>query len=69
MGKPTGFLEYQRKDPVKRPVQQRVRDYKEFEEPLNADEIRNQAARCMGLRHSLLPCRGLSVEESHSGLE
>jgi glutamate synthase (NADPH) small chain len=47
MGKPTGFLEYQRTDPGKRPVAERIHDYKEFAGLLSADEIRNQAARCM----------------------
>jgi glutamate synthase (NADPH) small chain len=47
MGKPTGFLEYQRTDPGRRPVAERIHDYKEFTGLLSADEIRNQAARCM----------------------
>ncbi|MBN2210111.1 MAG: glutamate synthase subunit beta [Sedimentisphaerales bacterium] len=47
MGKPTGFMEYDRQDPGKRPVKQRLGDYHEIEQPLNPDEITKQAARCM----------------------
>lgn len=47
MGKPTGFLEYERRDPPKRPVDERVRDFREIEQLLPADELEVQAARCM----------------------
>jgi glutamate synthase (NADPH/NADH) small chain len=47
MAKHTGFMEFQRKDPVKRPVAERVKDYREFEEPLPQDELQKQAVRCM----------------------
>lgn len=47
MGKITGFLEYDRELPKKRPVAERVKDYKEIE-PLPTDEqATTQAARCM----------------------
>ncbi len=47
MGKVTGFMEYARIDPSKRPVQERVKDYKEFELPVVQDELKVQGARCM----------------------
>ena len=47
MGKPTGFLEFNRVDPKKRPVKQRIKDYNEIEIPLPLDELTKQAARCM----------------------
>ncbi len=47
MGKPTGFLEYERKDPPKRPVEERVKDFREVERLLPMEELEIQAARCM----------------------
>jgi glutamate synthase (NADPH/NADH) small chain len=47
MGKISGFLDYQRKNPDKRPVAQRIHDFDEFEQLLSESEIRQQAARCM----------------------
>ncbi|MGC8793357.1 MAG: glutamate synthase subunit beta [Bryobacteraceae bacterium] len=47
MGKPTGFLEYSRETPERRPVAERVRDFFEIELPLPEERVRTQAARCM----------------------
>ncbi len=47
MGKPTGFLEYTRKDNVDVPVSERILSFNEFHLPLSAEERRKQAARCM----------------------
>jgi NAD(P)H-dependent glutamate synthase small subunit len=47
MGKVTGFLEYQRINPNKRPIDQRVHDFNEFELSLSEIDIQQQAARCM----------------------
>jgi glutamate synthase (NADPH) small chain len=47
VGKVTGFLEFERLDPSKRPVEERVRDYKEFELPVVQDTIAKEGARCM----------------------
>jgi NAD(P)H-dependent glutamate synthase small subunit len=47
MGKPTGFMTYSRQDPAKRPVEARIRDYREFASPLPVQELEIQAARCM----------------------
>ena len=47
MGKPTGFLEYGRETPTRRPVPVRVRDWREVYEPFPEEKARTQAARCM----------------------
>ncbi|MGH9082914.1 MAG: glutamate synthase subunit beta [Acidimicrobiales bacterium] len=47
MGKITGFLEYGRELPRRRPVPVRLRDWREVYEPFPAESARNQAARCM----------------------
>jgi glutamate synthase (NADPH/NADH) small chain len=47
MGKVTGFLEFERRDRVYEPVAERVKTWKEFVVPLNEQDLRNQAARCM----------------------
>jgi len=47
MGKPDGFLEYNRALSPKRPIQERLKDYKEITQPLLGEEIHKQGARCM----------------------
>jgi glutamate synthase (NADPH/NADH) small chain len=47
MAKPTGFLEFTRELPSKRPVEERVHDYKEFVHKYEAEKLNQQAARCM----------------------
>ncbi len=47
MGKVTGFLEYGREGPERRPAWLRVRDWREVYEPFPEDKVRVQAARCM----------------------
>ncbi|MFI5124210.1 MAG: glutamate synthase subunit beta [Chitinophagales bacterium] len=47
MGKLTGFLEYKRELPKKRPVQERIKDYKEFVNPFEPVQLNQQSARCM----------------------
>lgn len=47
MGKATGFMEYERKNFVLRPVEERIRHYNEFISPLSNKEMEIQAARCM----------------------
>jgi len=47
MGKPTGFLEYQRRDRSYEPVEERLKHYHEFVRPLADDELRRQGGRCM----------------------
>ncbi|MBA4259810.1 MAG: glutamate synthase [Chitinophaga sp.] len=47
MGKPTGFLEFERATPAKQPTSERVLHYKEFVAPLSNQELNQQSARCM----------------------
>lgn len=47
MGKLTGFKEFERKNYNKRSVEERIKDYKDVYIPLNEEEIKEQAARCM----------------------
>ena len=47
MGKPTGFLEYNREDAPACQVKERICNYNEFHTPLSEKEQRKQAARCM----------------------
>jgi glutamate synthase (NADPH/NADH) small chain len=47
MGKPTGFLEFTRELPGKRPVQERIQHFNEFVEPYSEEKLNQQAARCM----------------------
>jgi glutamate synthase (NADPH/NADH) small chain len=47
MGKPTGFLEYPRRDRSYEPVDDRLKHYQEFVRPLADDELRRQGGRCM----------------------
>jgi len=47
MGKITGFMEVDRKDRQYRPVDERLKHYKEFVVPLAEPEVKKQASRCM----------------------
>src|SRR5262247_1426631 len=47
MGKITGFMEFDRQDRHYRPVDERVKHWREFVEPLPPAEMKKQAARCM----------------------
>lgn len=47
MAKPTGFLEYPRETPKRRPVEQRVHDWLEVYEEFPLEKLKTQAARCM----------------------
>jgi glutamate synthase (NADPH/NADH) small chain len=47
MGKITGFMEFDRKDRQYRPVEERLKHWREFVEPLPPAEVKKQAARCM----------------------
>ena len=47
MGKVTGFLEYQRELPTRRPVDERVNDWFEIYQDFPNDRVRTQGARCM----------------------
>ena len=47
MGKPSGFLEIPRQTPHRRPVPDRLHDYREVYEPFPIVDLRDQGARCM----------------------
>lgn len=47
MGETTGFLQWHRESPARRPVPVRLRDWKEVYEEFPADKLRVQAGRCM----------------------
>ncbi len=47
MGKPTGFLEYDRKDNKAEEPLERIKNFNEFHVQINARERKEQAARCM----------------------
>ncbi len=47
MGKVTGFMEFERLEEGYEPVPQRVKNWKEFVITLNADQAKQQGARCM----------------------
>ena len=47
MGKPTGFMEFQRLAEANLPVAERVKNYREFVLHLNDDQAKTQGARCM----------------------
>ena len=47
MGKPTGFMEFDRELPHKRPVEDRIQDFREIYRPFPQEVLKGQAARCM----------------------
>ncbi|MGA8280051.1 MAG: hypothetical protein WB853_04070, partial [Desulfobacterales bacterium] len=47
MGKPTGFMEFERELPEKRPVKDRVKDFSEIYHPFPEETLKSQAVRCM----------------------
>ncbi len=47
MGEIKAFLKYKRQDTGHRPVEERIRDFRELELALTPDQIHTQAARCM----------------------
>jgi glutamate synthase (NADPH/NADH) small chain len=47
MGKPNGFLEFQRETPTRRPVAERINDWKDVYKEFPDQKVRTQGARCM----------------------
>ncbi len=47
MAKAKGFIEFSRQSTGYRPVECRIKDYREIEIPLTPDELKKQAARCI----------------------
>ena len=76
MGKPTGFLEYERKGNKEITPLERIKNFNEFHVPMSHEERKEQAARCMDWC-SVLSIRhddrrngfGMSIEQYVSGME
>ena len=47
MGETTGFLKWGRSGPTRRPVELRLKDWKEVYEPFDSEILKSQAGRCM----------------------
>lgn len=47
MGKPTGFMEFERQSNRTIPPEKRIKNFDEFHRPMSIEERRTQAARCM----------------------
>lgn len=47
MGKPTGFLDYERVEAAAVSPKERIKNFNEFHTPLSEDEQRKQSSRCM----------------------
>jgi len=47
VGKPTGFMEYTRELPARRPIAERINDFQEVYEEFPEQKLRLQGARCM----------------------
>jgi len=47
MGDPKGFMKFEREGPNRRPVELRVKDWKELYQPISDEKLRTQGARCM----------------------
>ena len=47
MGKVTGFLEFEREPPERRPTAERIKDYREIYREWPEEAVRDQGARCM----------------------
>jgi len=47
MGKPTGFMEYERELPADRSPLKRIKDWNEFHDHFSEDKLKQQGARCM----------------------
>lgn len=47
MGKPTGFMEYERKDSPRVKPKERIKNFNEFHVPLPMEDMKCQGARCM----------------------
>jgi len=47
MGKITGFMEIKRETPLRRPIGERVRDWREYDLKMSDEKLGQQGARCM----------------------
>ena len=71
MGKPTGFIEFNRKPPQRRSIEDRLKDSKEFYHNWSEQEARDQGSRCMNCAvpfcHVGCPLGNLIPEWNHLG--
>ena len=68
MGKKTGFIEYKRELPQRRPVTERVNDWFEVYEEFPEEKVQHARRALHGLRRAFLQHR-LPAEQPHSRLE
>ena len=68
MGKTTGFMEFPRRLPRRRPVSVRLRDWREVYEPFGEERDQGAGRPLHGLRHPLLP-RRLPTGQPDPGVE
>ena len=61
MGKPTGFIDYEREDAKAIEPKERIKNFKEFHIPLSMEKQQVQGARCMNC--------GVRSEERRVGKE
>ena len=54
MGKTTGFIEFERKDEGQIAVDERIKNYKEFTQPLSEKELETQGARCIWVANRVM---------------
>ena len=47
MADPRGFIKFSREVPKRRPVDVRIKDWKEVYEPQSIESLKTQAGRCM----------------------
>ncbi|HTN44450.1 MAG TPA: glutamate synthase subunit beta [Nitrospiria bacterium] len=59
MGDPKGFIKIRREGPMRRPVEERVHDWREFYRPISEETLKAQGARCMDC--------GVPFCQSHNG--
>ena len=69
MGKPTGFLEFERKNNESVEPKERIKNFNEFHEPLPAKERQCQAARCMDCGDDWRHGKRLPFGKSCPGME
>ncbi|NCT10495.1 MAG: glutamate synthase subunit beta [Flavobacteriia bacterium] len=69
MGKITGFKEFERQDETYIPVEERIKNYKEFTVALSDNEVKKQGSRCMDCGipfcHSGCPLGNLIPDFNH----
>jgi hypothetical protein len=68
MGKVTGFMEFERVEEGYKPVDERVKHYKEFVIGLDTTQAEGAGRALHGLRHAVLQQR-LPGQQHHSGLQ